>query len=112
MRLVDSDLAERGAMADPDPDDALAGLDRMFPGLGLLAPIYGILKGHADPARGVESLFDRRSEFLAPMRVEHAQVQAATLDRHGDAFDALEFAILPLPVIVQAHAAKSASIAE
>ena len=96
MRLVDSDLADRGAMAtaDPDPNHVFAELDRKHPGLGLLARMLGILKDHADPACGVESLFERRAEFLVPLRGEHAEVQAATLDRYSDAFDALEFAIL------------------
>ena len=74
-------------MATPESDPT----EQLFE---LLAGIYGSLTGHADPVRAVENLFDRRAEFLVPLRVEHAEVHAAMLDRYSDAFDALEFAIL------------------
>jgi hypothetical protein len=60
----------------------------------LLRAVKEVLESDADPAGAVRNLFARRAEFLIPLRAEHAELQASTLDQFADAFDALELAIL------------------
>ena len=65
-----------------------------LPSISLLVQIDAVLNSDVDPARGVANLFDRRADFLVPLRAEHAELHAAALDQFADAFDALELAIL------------------
>jgi hypothetical protein len=60
----------------------------------LLRALLPILRQADDAADGAQRIFERRREFLVPLRAGEAEIEAGVLDRFAPAFDALELAIL------------------